>query len=442
MSARRVLMVAYFFPPMGDGGVFRSLKLARYLPEFGWEPVVLCGDPADYWVRDDSLLAELPPALERLAVSGLTGQGLLRRLVGRGRPSAGAAAARSSRAFARLRRLGDLFLLPDAYAGWIGPATRAGRRRLATGDIQLIYSSSPPDSGHRVAQRLAASSGLPWVADFRDPWINLHLKTPPTPLHARLHARMEAALLAQAQVVAVTEAWRAHYARRAARPPRLIRNGFDPADFAALPPSPPRESADTIEILHTGKLSLTRSARPVLAGLAALRAEQPALAARLRFVFLGPRESDSEAAAEAAGVADLVRFEPPAPHAESVARQAGADLLLLIKHDDERYRDLVPGKFYEYAAAGPPILAVTPPGEIESLIAEHALGWVCRPEAASVKAGLLTALTALAAGRPRRTAPAAFSRREQARAMAALFDELVVAQGQEPTPGSHPGGRP
>jgi glycosyltransferase involved in cell wall biosynthesis len=429
MSARRVLIVAYFFPPMGDGGVFRSLKLARYLPEFGWEPVVLCGRPEDYWVRDESLLAQLPPGLERLAVGGLTGQGLLRRLRGRGK-TGGAAGARSSRGFARLRGLGDFFLLPDAYAGWIGPATRAGRRRLAAGDIALIYSSSPPDSSHRVAQRLADASGLPWVADFRDPWINLHLKTPPTPLHRALHARMEAAVLARAQVVAVTEAWRRHYAARAARAPRLIRNGFDPADFAALPgmappPGAPATPEGPLTILHTGKLSLTRSARPVLAGLAALRAEAPALAARLRLVFLGPRESDNEAAAAAAGVADLVRFEPPVSHAESVARQAAADLLLLIKHDDARYRDLVPGKFYEYAAAGPPILAVTPPGEIESLIAEHALGWVCRPEAASVKRALQEALAALAAGRPRQPAPAAFSRREQARAMAALFDELL-----------------
>ena len=448
--ARRVLMVAYFFPPMGDGGVFRSLKLARYLPEFGWEPVVLCGDAADYWVRDESLLAQLPPELERLVVGGLTGQGLLRRLRGGTARGGAAAGARSSRGFARLRRLGDFCLLPDAYAGWIGPATRAGRQRLAAGDIRLIYSSSPPDSSHRVAQRLAAASGLPWVADFRDPWINLHLKTPPTPLHRFLHARMEAAVLARAQVVAVTEAWRRHYAARAARPPRLIRNGFDPADVAApvsaaaAVPSPLAARA-TIEILHTGKLSLTRSARPVLAGLAALRAEQPALAARVRLVFLGPRESDNEAAAAAAGVADLVRFEPPVPHAESVARQAAADLLLLIKHDDARYKDLVPGKFYEYAAAGPPILAVTPPGEIESLIAEHGLGWVCRPEAQSMKTALEVAVQALAAGRPPRTAPAAFSRREQARAMAALFDELLdetllTASGEKHSPGVQEGG--
>lgn len=432
---RRFLMVAYFFPPMGDGGVFRSLKLARYLPEFGWEPVVLCGRPEDYWVRDASLLAELPPTLERLPVGGLTGQGLLRRLRGKGGP-ASAGGARSSRGFARLRRLADFFLLPDGYAGWIGPATRAGRRRLAAGDIDLVYSSSPPDSGHRVAERLAAASGLPWVADFRDPWFGLHLKTPPTAWHRWRHARMEAAVLARAQVVAVTEAWRADYAARAARPPRLIRNGFDPADYAPREIAARRPGAP-LRILHTGKLSLTRSAAPFLAGFAALRAEQPALVAGVELHFLGPRESDNEAAAAALGLADCVRFDDPVSHAESVARQQAADLLLLIKHDDPRYKDLVPGKFYEYAAAGPPLLAVTPAGEVEQLIAAHALGWVCRPEAASVRAVLAEALATLRAGAwTRRPAPAAFSRREQARDMAALFDELVAAGGKRSARGS------
>lgn len=424
---RRFLMVAYFFPPMGDGGVFRSLKLARYLPEFGWEPVVLCGRPEDYWVRDESLLAELPAALERIPVGGLTGQGLLRRLRG-ARGSVGGGARPSGR-FRQLRRLADFFLLPDGYAGWIAPATRAGRRRLAAGDINLVYSSSPPDSGHRVAERLAAERGLPWVADFRDPWFGLHLKTPPTAWHRWRHTRMEAAVLARAQVVAVTEAWRADYAARAARPPRLIRNGFDPADY---PPreAPARAPGAPLRVLHTGKLSLTRSAAPFLAGVAALRRELPALLEGVEFCFLGPRESDNEAAAAALGLADCVRFVDPVSHAESVARQQAADLLLLIKHDDARYKDLVPGKFYEYAAAGPPLLAVTPAGEVEQLIAAHGLGWVCRPEAASVRAALGEALATLRAGAwTRRPAPAAFSRREQAREMAALFDALVVARG-------------
>lgn len=422
-------MICYFFPPMGDGGVFRSAKLARYLPASGWRPQVLCGRPEDYWVRDETLLAQLPENLPVRRVGGATGQALLRRLRGRGGGAPAAGGRRSSGLFRRLRKLGDFFLLPDSYRGWIGPALDAGRELLRPGDIELIYSSSPPDSAHLVARRLAAETGLPWVADFRDPWFNLHLKTPPTPLHRAWHRRQEASVLAAAQVVAVTAGWRRRYAERAARPPVLIRNGYDPADFAALPPESGGGDG-RIEILHAGKLSITRSARPFFAGLAALRDERPELARRLRVSLLGPRESDNEAAAAEMGLADLVRFEPPVPHAESVRRQAGADLLLLIKHDDPRYRDLIPGKFYEYVAAGAPILAMTPAGEVEDLMAEHGLGWTCRPDSAAVKTALAEAVERLADGRRERaTAPPEFQRPAQAEAMARLFDELVAERG-------------
>lgn len=423
-------MLAYFFPPMGDGGVFRSLKLARYLPAHGWEPVVVCGRPEDYWVRDDSLLEQLPEGLEVHRVGGLTGQALLRRLTGLWRRGGDPAAGRrSSRGFARLRALGDLLLVPDSYAGWIPAARRAARRRLAHGDIDLIYSSGPPDSAHRAALDLARETGLPWVADFRDPWFNLHLKAPPTPLHRWLHRRQEAAVLARAQVVAVTEGWRRRYAERCPRPPVLIRNGFDPADFADLPPPPPAPGAP-LRILHAGKLSLTRSARPFLAGLARHLAARPAGARPLEATFLGPRETDNEAAAHELGLADVVRFEGPVPHAESLARQRAADLLLLVKHDDERYRDLVPGKFYEYAAAGRPILAVTPPSELEALLAEHGLGWTARPRAASVAETLAAAEAALEAGWRPRPVPDDFTRPVQAARMAALFAALTAGPGR------------
>ncbi len=435
MNPRRFLMVAYFFPPMGDGGVFRSLKLARYLPARGWSPRVLCGRPEDYWLRDDSLLDELPPDLDVTRVGGLTGQGLLRRLRRSGGGGTGGGSSRSSGLFRLLRRLGDTLLLPDSYAGWIGPALRAGRKILEQGDVELIYSSSPPDSSHLVARRLAAESGLPWVADFRDPWFNLHLKSPPSPLHAAWHRRAEAKVLREAQVVAVTEGWRRHYADLTARPPRLIRNGFDPADFAELGESAVGMGGDEIHLLHTGKLSLTRSARPFFAGLALLLERRPELRRRLRVTFLGLRESDNENAADELGLGDLVQFADPVSHAESVARQAATDILLLIKHDDPRYRNLIPGKFYEYVAAGPPILAMTPAGELESLMDEYELGWTCRLDAAAVAAGLAAAVDAVVAGDgKRRPAPAEFTRTAQAAAMGALFDELCprLSKGGDP----------
>ncbi len=426
---KRFLMLNYFFPPMGDGGVFRSLKFARYLPQNGWLPRVVCGRPEDYWLRDESLLSELPADLEVERVGGLTGQALLRRLNGGGGKGSGGG-SRSSGLFSRLRAIGDLFLLPDSYSPWIPAAIRAGRRAIRRGDIELIYSSSPPDSSHIVARKLAAETGLPWVADFRDPWFNLHLKTAPTPLHRALLARMEMRTLREAQVVAVTEGWRKYYASRSARPPVLIRNGFDPADFDAAPSSEKR-SDGKIEILHTGKLSITRSAQPFLAGLADCLSAEPAWRDRIRIRFVGARESDNEAAASALGLDGIVSFSDPVSHAESVALQAGADLLLLIKHDDPRYRDLVPGKFYEYAATGRPILAVTPAGEIETLMRDHQLGWIVRPDQSAVRAGLGEVLERVAAGwHPPARAPEALTRPYQAAQMAALFDGLT---GNEPS---------
>ncbi len=422
-------MLAYFFPPMGDGGVFRSLKLARYLPRHDWNPVVVCGRPEDYWIRDDSLLAELPEICEVHHVGGFTGQGLLRRLRGGG-GAASTGGRRSSGLFRRLRALGDLFFLPDSYAGWIPAARRRSHSLLARGDIELIYSSGPPDSAHVAAAGLAMSSGLPWVADFRDPWFNLHLKSPPTGIHRALHRRLESRVLREAQVVTVTEGWRQRLAPQCARPPVLIRNGFDPADYEGMSPVP--SSDDTITILHTGKLSLTRSARPFLEGLADLLAARPELRTSLRVDFLGPRESDNELAADALGLGSCVRWQDSVPHSKSAERQRRAGLLLLIKHDDPRYRDLVPGKFYEYVAAGRPILAVTPAGEIDELMERYRLGWTARPRRESVAQKLAEALGVLDEGWSARGGhPPELTRTRQAEQMAALFDELCSGRQGE-----------
>ena len=79
---KRFLMIAYYYPPMGDGGVFRSLKFSRYMPEHGWTPSVICGDASDYWVKDESLLQQIPESVDVHPVAGLTGLGMLRRLRG------------------------------------------------------------------------------------------------------------------------------------------------------------------------------------------------------------------------------------------------------------------------------------------------------------------------------------------------------------------------
>ena len=414
-------MIAYFYPPMGDGGVFRNLKFTRYLPGQGWLPEVLCGQARDYWVRDESLLEQIPPETRVHRVAGLTGLGVMRRAKGGG--ELGSTGRRSTGLFRGLRRLSDLLLFPDSYAGWKGPALRRGRKILAEGGIELIYSSGPPDTVHRVGAALAAESGLPWVADFRDLWYNLHLKTPPTDWHRARHARAEAEVLSRASVVTVTEGWRRLLQERGGRPVTLVRNGFDPADFEKLPEW---EDSDPRRVmLHTGKLSLDRSALPFLEGLSRLVALRPGLAEELRVDFLGPRESENEAVLDGLGLAGMVRFLGSRPHREALSRQRAADLLLLLHQREERYRDLVPGKLYEYAGAGRPVLAVAPEGEVQGLVRGYELGWWTPPEAGAVARQLEEALSHLDRGwrRPEKDL-APLTRPWQAARLAQLFDSL------------------
>jgi glycosyltransferase involved in cell wall biosynthesis len=359
-------------------------------------------------------------------VAGLTGLGMLRRL--RGGKSMGQGESRSSSGFNILRKVSDLLLFPDSYAGWAGPAARKGRELIARGDIDLIYSTGPPDTVHRVGQRLARESGLPWVADFRDLWYNLHLKPPPSNWHRRRHERAEAQVLHNANVVTVTEGWRKLLEERGGRPVTLIRNGFDPADFEGIetPTDPEREFV----MLHTGKLSLDRSALPFLKGLRKFLDIRPDLEDKLRVDFLGPRESENESVLEELRLTNQVRFTGSLPHREALRRQRAADLLLILHQGEERYRDLVPGKCYEYAGAGRPVLALAPEGELSGLVNEFKLGWSVRPQADEVARALDEALSQITRGwKPTPGKLEALTRPWQAARMADLFTGLV--QGKE-----------
>ena len=162
---RRLLIFAYFYPPLAGGGVHRVLSFTRHLPAHGWACTVVCAGERDFWVTDDSLVAAVPDDTEVIRVRG--GSGLstwlrLRRDDAEGR--------RSVRVFAPLRKIVDWCLFPDSYLGWAQRARATVQARIAKGDIDAMLSSSPPDSVHLAAADVARQTGVPWVADFRDPW--------------------------------------------------------------------------------------------------------------------------------------------------------------------------------------------------------------------------------------------------------------------------------
>jgi glycosyltransferase involved in cell wall biosynthesis len=426
MNGKKILMIINFFPPAGGGGVYRPLSFVKYLSRLSWRVTVVTPRPGEFWIADPALEAEVPPEARVVRTPSLSGSRFL-RTVRRGRGES--ASRRSSRGFGILRRVGELFLIPDTYRGWVPFAVKAAEELCRSERFDVVYSTSPPDSSHLAALPIARRFAIPWVADFRDPWINLYLREPPTPIHRAIHRRLERSVAAAALLL-VTTAAQEEMLRRTYPGCRVARipNGFDEDDFRGLDDEAPPPVPFTIA--HVGMLTLGRSSRPFLEGLAALKARSPAKVAAMRVFFIGARESANEQYVRLLGLDETVVFEDHLPHRDVVRRERRSHVLLLIKHDDERYRGLVPGKLYEYIGARRPILGVVPDGEAAAIIAELARGEVARIDrSAEIAAAIERMFDRYRGGQLERAYSlepvARYSRRSEAEALGVILDQLT-----------------
>jgi hypothetical protein len=347
--------------------------------------------PGDaFWIRDEGLALRVPAECRVIRTRTMSGQWWLARSRGGRAPQ-----SRSSRGFGLARRAASALLVPDTYAGWRPFAVRAALEVLKEERVDALYSTSPPESTHLAAAAVHRRTGIPWVADFRDPWMNLHLLPTPTSLHRRAHRTLERRVCARASAVVVTTPW--HRDRLAAAypgmaPVELIRNGYDPDDIESVADIAPR--GDSFQIVHAGMLTQKRSAVSFLRGLKLFLDRTPGARERCRAIFLGPRESENDEAASALGLSDVASFRDTAPHAETLKIERSSHILVLIKHANPLYDGLVPGKLYEYIGVGRPILAVAPEGEAAAIVRRHRRGEVVAHDDPAKIAGALAAMYA------------------------------------------------
>lgn len=423
----RLLLLAYYYPPMGGAGVQRALKFSKYLGDCGVQTTVLAGhDPA--YTADASLAAEIPATV---GVHRVEHRALLQRLVAwraqrrAAAPLAAPVAASDARGGLRDAALAAYASLqfPDDKAGWARRAFERARAIVREQGIELILSSAPPLSSHALAARLSSACGIPWVADWRDLWTDNPAYAAPAWRRA-IDRRLERRWLGSAAgVVTVTPTLQRVLAGKVAGrcEVALIPNGYDEADFESIEPAP-RESG-SFRVVHAGTLYGHQSPQPLLAAAEALLASQPALAARLRLRFVGlvgarfePLLADF--AARHPGVLERTGF---VEHRRAVAEMLGADLLLLIIGGGAAARGVLSGKIFEYLRARRPVLLVGPTdGDAAQLLRAHA---PCRVAEEGDAAGIAEALAAGLAGElpplPASAAPETFERR-------ALTQQLAV----------------
>jgi len=443
-AAKRILLVAHNFPPLGSGGVHRPVKFARYLRELGWDVEVLTVKDIRYHAYDPSLLAEVEGipvhragSLEVLRLfwlagwrppdrdaDGTTGFADLER---RARERRGAAISSGGRFYKALSRH---LLQPDNELPWVPFAVARGRALLRRRRFDVVLSTSPPESCHFVGMALQRRAGVKWVADFRDAWSRHHLRRDLWTGCRGLNRAWERRVLRAADgLVANNDAMAADMRALAGKDVRLLTlpNGFDPAELT--PPLPKAAPGDFV-VVHNGSFRGGRRANVILEAWARARAADAAFASRAKLYLIGINRDDDRDAARALGLGDVVFDVGYVAHAEAVRACAAADLLLLAMAPEEG-ASLIPGKVYEYLGTGRPILAAVPEGAARDLLARAATDAKAVPpaDAAAIAAALLEAFRRAAAGisvpgRPS-DAATAFARPGQVAALSSFLEGVL-----------------
>jgi putative inorganic carbon (hco3(-)) transporter len=370
---QRVLMFAYYFPPLGGGGVQRTLKHVKYLPAEGFDSIVVGGARRGFFLRDSTLDVDIPPGTLVRRARALPLQqaqwkldGLLRRA---GLPTRPVSEA----------------LWPDGLVGWLPAAVWHGLRAARTHRPDVLYSTSSPTTSHLAALIVHRLTGLPWVADFRDAWALNPAATPASAENglARATAALESTLIAEASYVTVVDE-SVELLDLAPGDPRrvVIPNGVDADDLTLDQAAESGPEPGRFRLSHVGSLYGARDAAPVFAAVRELISSGKLDSSTFEFRIVGHASLDGPELDSLP-----VTFTGYVNHRRSFAEMMSSSALLLYQTPGERGTS---GKIYEYLASGRPVLCVAEPDNLAyRLVQEFGAGECVDARDATAVAGAL-----------------------------------------------------
>lgn len=363
-SQKVVLVIAYYFPPLAMGGVQRITKFCKYLPEYGWRPVVLTSSPRSYFALDTSFAEELKKT------TAFEAKSLVPFSLGVGESF--------ENWRTRLKRIARWVLIPDVRVLWVPYAVTVGFKLLRMFQVDCILATAPPWSSLLAARLLSHRSGLPLIVDFRDAWVDDPFASYPTFLHKRLNMSLERWVVSgAARVISISEEITAGMRSRCNgnwKKYRVVNQGFDPSDFEQVV-----ERGERFTVCYTGSLIRTRKPDDLFVAVSQLIRDGVLDPKQVEVDIVGFCPSTFVEAARALGLEDVVRFRGYLPHAASVRRLLGADILWLYIAESEG-KTILTGKLFEYLGSGKRIVASVPEdGAAASVIRTLGAGVVVRP---------------------------------------------------------------
>jgi glycosyltransferase involved in cell wall biosynthesis len=359
---KRVLIISYYWPPAGGAGVQRWVKHVKYLESFGWKPVIYTPQNPDLSITDWSLLPDLPKNLEVIQRSIWEPYDLYRKLLGKKPDEAvNHGLMNENRAPGILSKMGAWvrgnFFIPDARRFWIKPSIRFLKKYVKNNPVDAIISTGPPQSMHLIALGLKRAIGIPWVADFRDPWTNndVYHRLPLTYIAENIHHRLERRVLIEAnKVVTVSWQWAKEMQAISGREVEVITNGYDKADFpnVAIP------MMDGFVLHHVGSMYADRNPMTLWKVLGELCSQNSEFNAALQIRLTGKTDEAVIRSVADFGLQQHIQTFDYQPHDQVVKQMRASTVLLLLLNDAPDVLGRIPGKIFEYLAAERPVLGI------------------------------------------------------------------------------------
>jgi glycosyltransferase involved in cell wall biosynthesis len=366
---KKVLIIAYYFPPLGGSGVQRILKFVKYLPQYGWQPTVITVGNTGYYAKDESLLKEIEQLNIRIIRTQSSGPNAMLRK----KNDVIKMPKERTRRF--LNFMSDIFFIPDNKIGWKRYAVKAASDVIAKEKFDVIFATAPPVTDFLIGIELKKRFKIPVVVDYRDSWLSYPFKFFPTPLHRYIHYRKEKNVLHRSDMITVThrrvkeEILTRHKFLRH-DDVNILSHGFDPEDLVVENPG---------LLPHIEKMRITYSGMfygnitPVyfLHALAKVFKENPPLRGRIEACFVGLFRPEHINLINQLGMQNSVNLVGYLEHRESVRYLLASDVVWVMMQDDWT----TPGKIFEYIGTRKKILGCVPKGYIRSIIDEA--GGVC-----------------------------------------------------------------
>lgn len=382
MPDKKILIITYYWPPSGGSGVQRWLKMVKYLPQFGWSPIVFTPENPALVQQDSSLLKDVLPGTEIIRFPIWEPYDFFFRLSSffkkhdrKVKPSQ-LSMQKGRSVFQQMANwIRGNFFIPDPKIFWVRPSVKFLAEYVIQNNIQVVVTTGPPHSMHLIGYRLKKRNpSIKWIADFRDPWsewpfldtFNI------TKLVRGFHKRLERKVLATADtVVTITPFYQRRFEKLSGRNVALVTNGFDEDDFSAIQYRVP----DKFFIRHVGIVYQMANPDLLIEVLIRLSENIPGFRSDCVVEFLGEVNGIFRETFRKSSIAEMVVFRQPVPHKELFDIYGSTCVLHLNLDGYQHAEGLMPGKLFEYLATGLPILGVGPPdGDTGRILTESNAG--------------------------------------------------------------------